>query len=244
MIDFDTYMGTQLAGVEPLRREEMENIELPNIQGIFGIADRIRAYNDFMSDYEEKIHVIPYQIQTKRNFLAELQKDLNAAEYVLDAGCGIGLDVCFLQLRHPEKKFFAYDMSKKNVKKAKERAKQLKVADNFVAAEHDTMPFRIEQFDLIYFDNSLLGESMFLDGMGIRQFLYQRIRTITAHLRIGGKVVNTYAFSPYHDQQPRLWHFDAAQEAGLRYIGQVTIREPDQESDYVGCLIDRFEKSA
>lgn len=84
--------------------------------------------------------------------------DARAPQHVLDAGCGIGLDVCFLAKQFPAVEFVGSDISKDMLRQAMKRAQRMQL-DNvqFVNAAHDELPERVagHPFDCIIANGSL-----------------------------------------------------------------------------------------
>lgn len=77
---------------------------------------------------------------------------------ILDAGCGVGLDACFLAKRFPQVEVYATDYSSKMIELSEKRATRLGVNIHAQVAAHETLPdiFPGSYFDLIIFNGSFL----------------------------------------------------------------------------------------
>lgn len=72
-------------------------------------------------------------------------------KYVLDVGCGVGVTPCYLTKRHGCR-VVGVDISKRMIKRSKERAKREGVEDSvkFRVADAQDLPFEDDLFDAVY----------------------------------------------------------------------------------------------
>lgn len=140
----------------------------------------LRAINNALAPYW-----IPYIYQGElhgaviRELVAVI--DHTASLRVLDVGCGVGLDACFLAARYPTIKMCGSDLSPVMIERAQARARRRGLANTrFVVSAHRDLPthFSEERFDLVYSHGSLL----FSDPNHLRAHLVG----VTGVLRTGG----------------------------------------------------------
>ncbi|MBI4245206.1 MAG: class I SAM-dependent methyltransferase [Planctomycetes bacterium] len=241
---FEEYIGKEFDGMKPPTVEELVSVKLPDFQPFQSLNKKIRAYSDCMADLRERIYGMPYQREMRGNFLMQLEQELVQSNDILDAGCGTGLDVCFLQMQYPEKRFFAYDISHKNIRRARARAERLQLPVRFIVAEHDALPFAQEIFDLMYINEALLEEEPFLDTTRFIQMFFERFGTLCTYLRSHGIMATTHAFPAEGTDTLHFWHLYAAEQAGMRHLEHTIIYEPDERSNYFGCAMNKFEKTS
>jgi len=98
-----------------------------------------------------------FNVQSGREYaLAALGTVLDEDESlttIVDGGCGVGIELCFLAKTFPERAFFGYDLSPEMIALAEERAKRNRLSNITLAiGTHDQPP--IPMADFIY----VLGE--------------------------------------------------------------------------------------
>jgi len=124
--------------------------------------------------YEEKVlNTISKAIEEKNSCI------------VIDAGCGIGLGICFLAKEFPDKKFIGYDISEGVIGEAKKRSNRHHLNNLELAVmSHDDLPndtIKPESSDCIYAKDSIYMESLFTEDYNLFLERSRKFRNILRH---------------------------------------------------------------
>lgn len=87
------------------------------------------------------------------------QAEFQMPRRILDVGCGVGLDACYLAWQFPKSTICGTDCSPGMIKFALERMRRRNLSNAaFIATEHRHLPshFETERFDLVYAHGSIL----------------------------------------------------------------------------------------
>lgn len=121
--------------------------------------DDLRALNDNLAPHwlsgmhDDELHGA---------ILAELTEHIRALRprRVLDAGCGVGLDLAFLAVRFPDTTFVGTDLAPEMIRRARARCARRGLRDriSFTVAAHRELPNRLPgaTFDLAYMHGSCI----------------------------------------------------------------------------------------
>lgn len=128
--------------------------------------------------YLTNIHTMPAWVESRRTRY-ELAA-LKPGEHVLDAGCGVGMDLAELSAAiGPSGAIVGFDLSAELITRAKERAATLATPVSFEQGDLHTLPFADASFDVVWCERVLMYLERPLDA----------VREVLRVLKPGGRFV-------------------------------------------------------
>jgi ubiquinone/menaquinone biosynthesis C-methylase UbiE len=150
-------------------------------------------------NYTEKIessyfydYVYGYRLIFSKLFMTNIKQ----SEIVLDAGCGQGRFLSFLEKFYDNKKYIGFDFSKRQIRIAKDRTKK----SLYLIADFQNLPFKDDIFDLIFmihsFHHTLKHKKIISELRRIlkrNRFLYSLDPNAFSPFTIGDKLLVAYS---------------------------------------------------
>ncbi len=198
-------------GIERLADKESVDRFVAKGKGVFGrglrrlistgLIWRIRFPN--MPYYHDLSQGFPLDYDYRMSFLPELARmiDKKPQSVVVDAGCGTGLDLCFLAKLYEDEAvdFIGYDKSRSMIAQANRRKERLGLANvDFYVSNHEKPgELELNRADLIYANSSLTS-----GGVERSQ---RSIEGIRERMKEGGIYVQAGHRKPISDELKELY---------------------------------------